>query len=116
MKRLIVIAAVVFTLAPLSAHAEERMSDARYLAANRCLAYADLEQLQPDAANFDALREAADAGGRTASIRAQTRRYARDVRARASGFSVDELRERRDEACESFVQRGLVQLNGSSAS
>lgn len=41
MKRLIMIAAVVATLAPLSARAEERLSDADFVAGTRCVAYAE---------------------------------------------------------------------------
>ncbi|WP_135210893.1 hypothetical protein [Vitreimonas flagellata] len=116
MKRMFLIAAALIIATPLSAHAQERMSDARYLAANRCLAYAELDQLQADGANFSALRDAADAGGRLGSVRAEARTQARDIRARANGANVDELRERRDETCASFVQHGLVQLNDASAS
>jgi hypothetical protein len=116
MKRMFLIAAALIIAAPLSAHAQERMSDARYLAAHRCLAYADLEQFQADSGNFSALREAADAGGRLGSVRSEARTQARDIRVRANGASVDELRERRDQACAGFVERGLVQLNGASAS
>lgn len=116
MKRMFLIVAALVIAAPLSAHAQERMSDWRYLAAQRCLAYADLQQFQADSGNFSALREAAEAGGRLGSVRSQARTQARDIRVRASGATIDELRERRDEACASFVQNGLVQLNGASAS
>ena len=64
MKRMLVIVAAFAVLAPLAANAQERMSDSRYLAASRCLAYADLEQLQSDPADFSALREAAEVGRR----------------------------------------------------
>lgn len=116
MKHLIAIVVVAAALTPLSAAAQERMSDARYLAANRCLAYADLSQLQGDPANFSALREAADVGGRQRSITNQARNDTRSIAARATSASLEELRERRDEACASFAERGLVQFGGSSAS
>ena len=114
MKRMLFIIAAAAALAPLSANAQERMSDARYLAANRCLAYADLDQLQSDGVSFVALREAASVGSRERSIATQVRENARSVRARATSASVEELRRRRDEACASFAERGLVRLGGSS--
>ncbi len=116
MKQMLVAVAAIAVLAPLAAHAQERMSDARYLAANRCLAYADLSQLQGEPANFTALREAAEIGSRQRSITNQARQDARSISARATSASLEELRERRDEACASFAERGLVQFGGSSAS
>lgn len=115
MKKVIVVAAIA-VLTPLTAYAQERMSDAQYLAANRCLAYADLEQLQADRANVASLREAVEVGRRDPAVNAQVRQTARGIRARASTLNADELRSRRNEACAGFVQSGLVQLGGSSAS
>ena len=116
MKQILVIIAAAAVLAPLSAYAQERMSDARYLAANQCLAYADLTDLQGDPVNFSALREAVEVGNRERSITAQVRQNTRSIRARATTASVEQLRSRRDQACTRFVERGLVQLGGSGAS
>lgn len=116
MKHLLVIVAAAIVLTPLAANAQERMSDARYLSANRCLAYADINALQGDSANFAALRQAADVGSRERSIATQVRQDTRSIRARAASASVEELRARRDEACANFVAGGLVQLGGSGAS
>lgn len=116
MKRILVVVAAFTALAPIAASAQERMSDARYLAANRCLAYADLEQLQNDGADFSGLRAATEFGNRERTITARVRQDTRTIRARATSASVEELRERRDQACASFAERGLVQLGGSNAS
>ena len=115
MKHMLVIIAAAAVLAPFAANAQERMSDARFLAANRCLAYADLDALQGDSANFTALREAADVGVREPTITTRVRQNTRGIRARATSASVEELRARRDEACASFTATGLVQLGGSGA-
>lgn len=109
MKRFIIIAAAIATLAPLSAHAQERMSDGRYAAAQRCLAYGDLRQLQSDPIDFTALREAVDVGTREYWLVSDAREYARGLRARAGGASIEHLRRSRDEACQGFVEQGLVQ-------
>ncbi len=108
-------------VAPLAANAEERLSDARYISASRCLAYADLPQLQSDGADFTALRAAVDAGFRSSTIRSQVRQEAQRIRVNASSSanrrnSVEDLRESRDQACASFVARGLVQLNVTPSS
>ncbi|HRP10975.1 MAG TPA: hypothetical protein PLK37_08075 [Terricaulis sp.] len=115
MKQMLVIVAAAMVLTPLAAHAQERMSDARYLAANRCLAYADLAQLQGDSANFANLREAAAIGNRERMIATQVRQDTRSIRARASSATGEELRARRDEACARFVDVGLVQLGASGS-
>lgn len=103
-------------LAPLSANAQERMSDAAFLAANRCLAFAELRQLEGDGANFTALRDAAEARRRPPAITDQVRQINRATRARANTLSIEELRSRRNEACERFSTQGLVQLGSSTAS
>jgi len=115
MKKLLVIAAAIAVLAPIGAFAQERMSDARYLAANRCLAYSDLTALQGDGADFAGLREAVQVGGRERSITTQVRQDTRAIRARATSASVEQLRTRRDEACASFANTGLVQLGASGS-
>lgn len=115
MKQILIVVAAAVVLAPLAAAAQERMSDARYLSAQRCLAYADLSQLQGDSSNFTGLRSAAEVGSRERSISTQVRQDTRAIRARATNASVEELRTRRDEACASFSEVGLVQLGGSGS-
>jgi len=121
MKRTITIAALTLSaLTPLSAHAQERMSDARYIAAQRCLAYAELTQLQSDTLDFSALRQAVEPGYRSSAVASDARENANRVRARANNLAtttdgVQELREQRDQACANFVERGLVQSGGSSS-
>lgn len=119
MKRMIIAVLALSVLAPLPANAQERMSDARYLSAQRCLAYADLSQLQSDALDFSALRQAVEPGYRSSSVAADARQDANRIRATARALAnvesgLDELRERRDEACASFVERGLVQGGAST--
>jgi hypothetical protein len=111
----------VAVLAPLSANAQERMSDARYIAASRCIAYADLPQLQSDPLDITALRTAASTGYRSQSVASDAQENARRVRVTANGLAnsergVDELRQRRDEACASFVELGLVQHGAARSS
>jgi hypothetical protein len=115
MKHLLIVTAAAVVLTPLAANAQERMSDARYLAAQRCLAYADLSQLEGDSANFTGLRSAAEVGARQRSITAQVRQDTRGIRARATTLSGEELRSRRDEACAGFSDVGLVQFGGSGS-
>jgi hypothetical protein len=114
MKRVLSIVMALAALAPVSANAE-RMSDARYIAATRCLAYADLPELQSDSANFSALRAAASVGFHPGSVVSDARENAARVRATARRLSamtngLQQLRDERDAACASFVERGLVQL------
>lgn len=121
MKRILLIAAAIAALAPLSATADtERMSDARYLAASQCLAYADLPELQSDGANFSSLRSAASVGFHSGSVVADARENVARVRAQARRLSgmnngLQQLRDERDAACAGFVQRGLVQIEASRA-
>ncbi|MBS0384962.1 MAG: hypothetical protein JSS00_06400 [Proteobacteria bacterium] len=121
MKRIFLIAVASAALAPLVANAEnERMSDARYLAASRCLAYADLPELQSDGANFSALRAAASVGFHSSSVVSDARENAARVRAQARRLSgmnngLQQLRGERDAACTGFVERGLVQIEASRA-
>ncbi len=119
MKRLFTIALALGALTPLTAQAQERMTDARYISAQRCLAYSELQQLQADGLDFTALREAADVGARDGSIISRTRETARQVRSSArwlaqSERGLSELRTRRDDACARFVERGLVQHGATS--
>lgn len=121
MKRLIITALVLSALTPLSAHAQERMSDARYIAAQHCLAYADLDQLRSDPIDFSALRGAVEPGYRSSAVTADTRDQASRIRARA-GFlantngGLEELRDGREQACARFVERGLVHNTGATTS
>lgn len=116
MKRMLIVVAAVAVLAPLTAHAQERMSDARYLAASRCLAYADLEPLQSDPADFTSLRETANVGQRPPAIRERARTDVRNIRHIARSLDAAQLRTRREDACAAFAERGLVQLGGAGAS
>lgn len=121
MKYVLSIALALTTLTPLAANAQERMSDTRYMAAQRCLAYADVEQLQGDGFDYTALREAADYGNRQLMIQTRTREATRQVHASAyrlgsSERALTELRQRRDDACASFVEGGLVQHNAGNVS
>jgi hypothetical protein len=121
MKRLFSIALALAALTPVAAQATERMTDARYVSAQRCLAYSDLSQLQGDGFDFTALREASDYGNRNLTIQTRTRETTRQVRASAyrlgsSDRAVTELRGRRDDACASFVEGGLVQHNAANTS
>lgn len=121
MKKILITAVLVATLTPLSAHAQERMSDARYIAAQHCLAYADLEQLRSDPIDFSALREAVAPGYRSGAVTADTRDNANRVRARARALAnadggLDELRDAREQVCARFVERGLVHNTGGASS
>ena len=120
MKRVLSIVVALAALSPFSAHADNsRLSDARYISASRCLAYADLPELQADPANFTALRAAASAGFRSGAVVSDARDNAARVRAtarRLSGMAtgLQQLREERDAACAGFVERGLVQIEIST--
>ena len=120
MNKIIIVALTLSAFAPLSAQAQERMSDARYIAAQQCLAYADLSQLQADGVDVAGLREAVRPGFRDSAVASQTRENARRLRARANNLAttpngVEELREQRDAACAGFVERGLVQNRSQSS-
>jgi hypothetical protein len=107
-------------LMPLSANAAgERMSDARYISATRCLAYADLPELHVDSANFSALRAAIQVGYRSSAVVSNARDNASRVRATARRLGgmengLQQLRDERDAACAGFIQQGLVQLEMST--
>jgi hypothetical protein len=119
MKRTLALFAVLATLAPLAAHAEDHMSDGRYLAASRCLAYADVSALQ-GGSDFTALRNATNAGFRNPAIISRARDEARTIRARADALAssgdrgMTTLQQRRDDACSSFSEQGLVRLENST--
>lgn len=116
MKRIIALIAATAVLAPALAIAQERMSDARYIAAARCLAFADLPQLRADGADFTRLREATEEGRRAREIVAEAEENARRTRITARSWGDDErsltqLRQRRQDACAGFVETGLVQIS-----
>jgi len=124
-KHLITIAVMVSSLTPLSAQAQaqaqETMTDARFVAATRCIAYADHRALTSDAPNVDALRQAVryhDGRADPVAI-ARADEVKRDVRRERARDEAETaaLREARDRACASFVTQGLVQAGaGNSAS
>jgi len=123
MKRAVILAATLaFAAVAAPAFAQsERMSDASYIAASRCIAYSDLPQLESDPVDVGALRQAMSGGFRSSSVASETRDEARRVRATANSIArsergIDELRQRRDDACARFVERGLVQLGGAQTS
>lgn len=118
MKRLLMIAAIA-TLTPLSAHAE-RMTDAGFIAASRCLAYTDHTALAGDGFDVGALREAVSEGERRVHTMAISRSEANArnigrLRAESAG-ELQTLRDRRDAACAAYISQGLVQAPATSAS
>lgn len=120
MKKILIAVFALSALTPLAAHAQERMSDARYIAAQQCLAFADLSQLSSDPVDFSPLREAVSSGYRSSAVTSEARENARRVRGRANNVAtfadgVQELRTQRDEACSSFMERGLVHSQGQAA-
>ncbi|MBL8542714.1 MAG: hypothetical protein JNJ63_02805 [Hyphomonadaceae bacterium] len=120
MRRIIAVLVSLSAFAPLTAHAEERMSDARFLSASRCLAYESVASLQADGVDYSALRSAVTVGMRDPVISDRARQFQRETRiagnrARQSERALADLRANRDEACQPFVERGLVQLNTSTA-
>jgi hypothetical protein len=104
---------VTFALAAahVSALAAERISDASYVAASRCAAYAELPQLASDGLDVTHLREAlaVDRGTRANFLRDNAREAERRVRIEAQrSNNADLLRIRRDSTCAPFVARGLA--------
>lgn len=118
MKRLFLIVAAIVITTPLTAHAQERMSDARFVSANRCLAYADHEALTSDAPNVEALRQTVRENTSRASPIARAR--ADEVEDRVKGLRarsedrLQRLREERATACAPFVTQGLVQMSATT--
>jgi hypothetical protein len=113
MKRFAFILTVAL-LAPLAAHAQERMGDSEYVAATRCIAYAEHRALASDAPNVEALRQA---------VRQSTSRMSPVILGRADSAEdrikrmrarnderLQELRDGRSRACAPFAAQGLVQM------
>lgn len=117
-RTLIVIAALLVT--PAAAMAQtERMSDARYLTASRCIAYAELPQLGGDSFNVSALKQALNGQYRHPVIRDRAEETARNVRRSGARAGDDEravsnLRADRDESCAAFVPTGMVSLGAQA--
>lgn len=119
MKRIIIAAAIFAAIAPASAFSEtERMSDSRYMAAARCVAYSDIEAIQGDGFDATALKTEVQAQSRRARapevrtlLRSDIRQIERaGARESDSERGLETLRERREAACASFAATGLVQL------
>jgi hypothetical protein len=109
---------VTFALAalPVAALAAERISDASYVTASRCVAYAELPQLASDGLDVTHLREALEVneGGRAPFLRDNAREVERRVRIEARrSENADLLRMRRDTVCAPFVARGLASTQGA---
>lgn len=98
------------------------MTDGRFLAASRCVAYADVQQLEADVTDFTAPRTAVTVGNRHQVIRQRAENEAGAIhrnarRAAETDLGLAQLRARRASACEPFVQSGHVRLDsGVSAS
>lgn len=121
MKASFIVAAALLISAsvPAFAQTEERMSDGRYIAASRCLAYAELSQLSGDTFNTVALKTAFDSQNPTSGARQRAGEETSDAqragrRAGDNAISVEMLRSRRNAACEGFVATGLVQASAVS--
>jgi hypothetical protein len=104
----------LFTASIPSAFAEsDRLTDAQYLTASRCVAYAELSQLSADTFDYASLKSAVDSQRVDPLIRDRARESRRDAvlagqRAGDNAVAVADLRTRRDGACASFVSSGLV--------
>ncbi|MDX2276218.1 MAG: hypothetical protein NW206_12275 [Hyphomonadaceae bacterium] len=115
MKAKFIIAASLLAAASFPAFAQtEPMTDGRYMAASRCVAYAQLAQLQGDGFDISPLAQAVDdarpnymAEQRADSEASDIRRAGR--RAGDNAGAIQILRERRDEACAGFVSNGTLQ-------
>ncbi|HWA01094.1 MAG TPA: hypothetical protein VG841_12345 [Caulobacterales bacterium] len=117
MKLAYLIAASLLLATPINAFADEQpLSDAGYLAASHCLAYADLPALRTDTINVGALRDAvAKSTGHSRLIKDTAANDARSVRISAGAMprtdaTREQLRAQRSQACGQFVANGLVQL------
>jgi len=108
---------VVF--APTRAIAEpQHLNGSDYLAASRCIAYADLPQLKADLYDVSSLREAV-AQPRLSTLRGRAADEAFGIRVLSRDTQGDGgvafLRRERDQACWSFQHNGLVQAGGGTA-
>jgi hypothetical protein len=119
MKRMLAVAAAL-AFTPLSAMAQsERISDAQYIAAARCVSFAALPQLQGDTFDVSALRAMVDAQVRSPLVRDQVRSESDRIRrsgarARDSASAAVRLRAQRDEACAGFISTGMVRTETPS--
>lgn len=115
MKATYLTAALLLISTAFPAFAEtERMSDGRYMAASRCVAYAQLPQLSNDGFDIAPLAEAVDDARPSYMASQRADSDARDVRlaGRRAGDNagdIERLRIRRDEVCADFVSSGLLQ-------
>lgn len=120
MKASFIIAASLMITASFPAFAQtERMSDGRYIAASRCVAYAELPQLSEDIFDYSSLKAAIDDQRVSSLIRERVRDNHRDAvlasqRAGDNAVAISDLRVRRDAACSNFVSSGLVQAGATT--
>lgn len=117
MKRTLIAITALITCTALSAQAEQPgiANDSSYIAASRCLAYADLPALQAEAGDYAALRTAvAQYNWRDAAMQGRIRTETRQIRTHGDTLSQTEggiasLRQNRTSTCARFVPSGLVQ-------
>jgi hypothetical protein len=121
MKRALILITALITCTTFSAQAEQPAlsNDASYIAASRCLAYANLPQLQSDAGDYAALRSAAEHyNWRDAAMEGRIRSDTRQIRVHADTLAQTEgglraLRQSRTDSCARFVPSGLVQSDAA---
>jgi hypothetical protein len=115
MKYAYIAVTALFMAASPSAFAQsERMNDVSFITASRCVAYAELPQLSADVYDFSTLKTAVADQSVNPEIRRRAREAERNahlagLRAGDDARAVEGLRNRRDDACASFVSSGLVQ-------
>lgn len=97
---------------------QDRMTNTQYVAAAKCVAHAELEQISADAPNVSALRAAiannTSSVSQEALAQAETlkRTLRRDLR--RGRLSDERLRTVRDRACARFVESGLVRRHSGT--
>lgn len=118
MQRIALATAVTFVwLAATPALSQQQdWTRAQYLAASNCVAHAELDVLESDAPNVDALEDAVDDHARRVPgpvrAEAESREDELERNARRGQISVEQLRADRDRICAPFVQSGLVGTRG----
>ena len=117
MKYMFLGAAAFMMLAPSIAQARD-LTDASYLSASRCVAYAQLPQLSGDGVDVSTLSADIAAYNTVPIIESRARGLARDARlaGRRAGDDprdVATLRDRRDDACAGFVATGMIQAGAT---